>query len=152
MNATLLCSLLLLLAGCAPSAERQTPRPADTTHRALPPPPPGGQAAPAAIKENMSLIGAALLAITLVDNYRYTLTLELRTVLPSGNDASLAESGQTVVVHPDYVTSDRGGISLENKRNQRLYELRTRKAGDAVMGTISLRDDGLWYIVDTEFR
>jgi hypothetical protein len=100
----------------------------------------------------MSMIGAALLDITLVDNYRYTLTLELRTVLPSGNAASLAESGQTVVVHPDYVTGDQGGISLENKRNQRLYDLRTRKAGDAVMGTISLRDDGLWYIVDTEFR
>jgi hypothetical protein len=100
----------------------------------------------------MSMIGAALTEISLVDDYRYVLTLELRTVLPVGGAESLAEPGQTVVVYPEYLTGTGGGISLDVERNRRLFVLRERKPGDAVLGRISMHADGTWHLIDTELK
>jgi hypothetical protein len=98
------------------------------------------------------MVGAAVVGVAQIDTCRYALTLELRTVLPSGTAANLAESGQTVVAYPDYAVDAQGRISLEIERNRRLYELRTRKVGDAVIGTITLRGEGRWYLVDTQLQ
>ncbi len=152
MKKVVICVVLGVLAGCSrPAMNRTTPSP-DTTASVPPPPPPPTTAAPAAWKENSSLIGAALVEIRLVDPYRYVLTLDLRTVLPAGSGESLAEPGQRVEVVPDYVTGPDGGISLEHERNQRLYEVRKRKAGEPVMGKITLGADGVWHLVDTGLK
>lgn len=95
------------------------------------------------------MIGAVLRSIDMVDSMRYVLTLELRTVLPAGNAESLAESGQMVTVYPDYVTGPDGGISLDNERNKRLREIRSIKPGESVIGRITLRQDGKWYLFDS---
>lgn len=146
-----------ILAGCTAffllSCTATTPRPgaaeADSTNPAPTLPPPGAPSAPAAFRENLSMVGAVLVAIEMVDETRYVLTLELRTVLPAGTAGSLAEPGQTVTVYPDYVVGEDGRISLEHERNGRLYEVRHVKPGDGVIGRITLRRDGKWYLFDT---
>jgi hypothetical protein len=152
MKTAFTCGMLVFWIGCAPPAERQVRPGADTTAQVQSPPSGGGQPSPTVWKENMSMFGAALIDIRLIDNYRYEMTLELRTVLPSGGAESLAESGQTVVVTPEYVLGADGNISLEVERNRRLFQLRGRKPGDAVMGRLTLHADGTWHLIDTEFQ
>lgn len=95
------------------------------------------------------MVGAVLVAIEMVDGTRYILTLDLRTALPAGTAGSLAEPGQTITAYPDYVVGEDGRISLEHERNGRLYDVRRLKPGDSVIGRITLRQDGKWYLFDT---
>ena len=58
---------------------------------------PGGPLSPAAVKENMSMFSSILKEISLLDDHRYVLTLDLRTVLPAGSAESLAEPDRPFV-------------------------------------------------------
>jgi hypothetical protein len=141
--------IVALVWGCSPPPARETSSSADSIRSAPPPPP--AQTQPAAIKENASIIGAVIIATSAVDSLHWTMTLEIRTALPKGGGASLAEPGQRITVTPAYLEGEGGTVSLEVPRNRRLQELRSRKVGEAVLGTVTLRDDGIWYLVDTEF-
>jgi hypothetical protein len=146
------CGVLAVVLGCThPAQDRMRPT-ADSTAGIPPAPPKDAAAAPAAWKENMAMIGAVILDMTMIDSVRYSLTLELRTVLPSGNMETMAESGQTVVVSPDYALGPDGSISLDVDRNRRLFRFRERKPGEGMVGRITLHPDGTWGLFDTELH
>lgn len=151
MRIVALCGIGLLLVSCSAGPKRSETGVLDSLNVQPPPPPPpgGGEQAPAAIKDNMSLIGGVILDIRLVDDYRYELTLDLRTALPAGPRESLAEPGQRVTVYPAFEVGEGGNISLENARNKRLYEVRRIESGRPILGRITLLQDGKWYLHDT---
>ncbi len=145
----LLLSLSTMILACS-SVERQetakqSPPKADT-QSVQPPPPPG----PAAIGNNLTLIGAVIKSMESIDDDRYVAMIELRTAIPLGNGASLAEPGQTISIVPGYVLGDDGKVLTGNERNSRLRGVRSLKEGDPLMGKISMGQDGKWYLFDTK--
>jgi hypothetical protein len=104
---------------------------------------------PTAIKPNMSLIGAVITDIILVDEFNFRIGVELRTAVPDGQFESLAEPGQSLRLVPQFRMSDGGMIDRDDERNKRLLEIRSRGAGDFLFGKITLGQDHVWYLVDT---
>ncbi len=145
--------VLLSVMGCATGerqseqAARRSPQPPDTT--VVPPPPPGGPSQSAVIKDNRTMIGSVILSIELVDVYKYTVHVVLRTALPAGSGESLAEPGQELTLSPSYTLDSNGRVVMEDARNKRLYDVRAMKKGEALLGRITLHQDGVWYLFDT---
>lgn len=148
MRTFLLGSLSLLLLNCSPS-KRDSDRTRPESAPEQPREPAVVPQSPAAIVQNMTLIGAEINRIELDGEYGYILHLELRTALPAGGMASLAEPGQSLLVHPQYSRDEDGSLDQTDERNQRLYQVRSSAIGDPLIGKISLGQDNVWYLVDT---
>lgn len=143
--------LFMAVVGCSTGDRSNQARSADTTE--YPPPPPLRDRTPvqppAAIAENLSLIGAVVDSVEILDEKNFRLHLQLRTAIPSGGKPSLADPGQNVVVAPAFVLDERGAVQTDHDRNQRLLETRLLVRGDFLMGKITLEKDGSWYLLDT---
>ncbi len=122
-----------------------------TTEQAAPaPPPPPPAAPPAAVRENASFIGGIVRSMELLDDVRFVVTLEVRTALPaSPGTESLVEPGQTLQVLPLYDEGPGGVIDLQLERNRRLHDVRKVPVGGPVIGRVQVRQDGVWYLLDT---
>lgn len=137
-----LCLIFSFLLGCSSSKQ------SNQTHQG---PKDSSQIAPpAAIKDNLSLIGAVITAIDTFEEYQYHLHIDLRTAVPEGSLESIAEPGQQLEVVPAYRLNEQGKIDMEDKRNQRLTQVRSKKVGDFLFGKISLQGNGIWYLHDRE--
>lgn len=142
--------LTFLLVCCTPAKPPSDQQKNDGSQQSAETPTPVvGTPPPAAVKENLTLIGAVVTGIELTGDIDYVLHLELRTAIPLGGTASLAEPGQSLAVHPGYRKNEQGEISLSGEQNKRLHDLRSLKEGEFVLGRISLGQDGIWYIMDT---
>jgi len=150
MRVLITISLSFLLISCTPAKPPNDQQQSDVSQQpAETPTPVVSTPPPAAVKENLTLIGAVVTGIELKGDNVYILHLELRTAIPLGGTASLAEPGQSLVVHSGYRKDEQGEISLSQEPNKRLHDLRSLKEGEFVLGRISLGQDGIWYIMDT---
>lgn len=128
-----------------PNASK-TPEKQQQAESPTPPPPPP----PAAITQNLTLLGGVVKDIEFVDARQYRVRVEVRTAIPEGAAESLTEPGQTIILRPAYHIDDDGTLNMGNERNGRLYEVRSLKAGEAILGKISFGQDGFWYLHDTK--
>ena len=146
---TLLLSLVILLSsGCRSSQQEREQVSQDTTAGSKLP----AKAQPTVVKDNLSLIGAVIEAIDTTGGIQYIFDVELRTAVPAGEAASLAEPGQHLRVRPLYHLDDAGQVDPKNERNKRLMDAATKKAGDFLFGKISLGKNGTWYLMDTQLQ
>lgn len=104
------------------------------------------------VKPNLTLIGAIILAIDTTDHPHYSVDIELRTAIPDSQSESFVEPGQQLRVVPSYKFDDRGVVDVNDERNRRLMEVRSRKVGDFLFGKITMSRDSTWYLLDTELR
>jgi hypothetical protein len=105
---------------------------------------------PTAIQANASMVEGIIQTVS-VDTARWNYHIDLLVVAVKStpNSTSLAESGQILSVTPQYVLDEQGAIDLGNVRNMSLMKLRsTARAGDTLRGTISLRPDRTWALLD----
>lgn len=107
---------------------------------------------PPSIVPNVTLIGAVITAIAIVDEFQYTLDVELRTAIPEGHSPSIAEPGQRVRVVPSYRLDEQRAVVMSDERNKRLMDVRSKNVGDFLLGKIVLSNDGTWYLIDTELQ
>ncbi|MFN0158458.1 MAG: hypothetical protein ACKVRP_10350 [Bacteroidota bacterium] len=147
MRILFLLLLSIVVFGCS-SSERQDsikkpdPPPPEVPSTSVPPSP------PAAVTQNITLIGAVVEGIEFMGDTDYLVHLELRTAIPEDNSTSLAEPGQRITVRPAFVLDDKGKPVSGNPRNVRLLEVRALKSGDSLIGKISLGQNGTWYLFD----
>jgi hypothetical protein len=102
------------------------------------------------LKRNGGVFTAVIDSISLLDGFRYRLTVRLSSAAalegvdaPSGQDARLE-------LTPGYVLDENGIVDQSNERNKRLMTLRLARPGDEVTGKISLIPGKGWVILDVE--
>jgi len=146
---TLFLSLVILLSSGCRSSKQETQQVSQDTASASNLPAKGQ---PTVVKDNLTLIGAVIEAIDTTGGILYICDVELRTAIPVGEAASLAEPGQHLRVRPLYHLDGSGRIDPGDERNKRLTDAGTKKVGDFLFGKISLGKNGTWYLIDTELR
>ena len=143
--------LSIVLIGCSSADRKDSLKkpdqvPSETPSTSTPPSP------PAAVTQNLTLFGAVVEGIQFLDGSDYLLHLELRTALPGDNATSLAEPGQRLSVRPAFVLGDDTMPVPQDPRNLRLLEVRSLKAGDSMVGKITLGQNGTWYLIDNRLE
>lgn len=116
-------------------------------------PPVGNQPIPkpkAAVKENLTFVGAVVESIELLDNLNYKLVVKLQTAIPEANYENIIEPGQVITVYPSYQLDENKKVDMKNPINQKLFELRTLKKKGYFIGKITLSNDMKWYIAQVE--
>lgn len=149
--------LIVLLAvcssACSSSDSKQSRVEQEDTIRTLESQlPPVQPPQPAAIAPNRSLIGAIVTSVEIEDGLNYSISVELRTAIPIDGLESIAEPGQSVTLKPAYRRNEAGRIDPTDELNKRLYDLRSLKLGDFLMGKISLARDGVWYLEESGLK
>jgi len=148
----LFASLLLTTCSSTDKSAQKVPS-SDSVQAEQPPGPPKidrQRIPPATTKENVTLIGAVVESIELVDSVQFKVAIELRTAIPAGGAESIAEPGQRITVIPAYMSGEAGSLDMSNDRNKRLFDVRSLKQGDFLLGKISLSQNGKWYLIDTK--
>jgi hypothetical protein len=116
-------------------------------------PPVGNQPIPkpkAAVKENLTLVGAVVESIDLLDNLNYKLVVKLQTAIPEANFENIIEPGQVITVYPSYQIDENKNVDMKNPINQKLFELRALKKKGYFIGKVTLSNDMKWYIAQVK--
>jgi hypothetical protein len=102
----------------------------------------------AVAQKNASSVTAVVDSIRLGVDGRYALSCRLKTAAPLGSLPSFAQPGQQVTLEPDFETDLSGKADTTNPRNRRLAAAARLAPGTEFSGTIALRPDGRWYLLD----
>jgi hypothetical protein len=100
-----------------------------------------------AVKNNAAVVDAIVDSVNAGAGGRYSLTCRLVSAAGVSGLPSFAQTGQQVTLEPD-TESDNSGADEARARNLRLAAAGKLKPGDRFSGTISLRPDGRWYLLD----
>lgn len=104
----------------------------------------------AAVKENLTLVGAVVESAELLNDINYKLVVKLQTAIPEANYESIIEPGQVITVYPSYQLDENKKTDMKNPINQKLFELRTLKKKGYFIGKITLSNEMKWYITQVE--
>jgi hypothetical protein len=103
-----------------------------------------------AVKENLTLIGAIVDSVELLDSLNYKFVVKLQTAIPESNFESVIEPGQIITVYPGYQLNESKQVDMKNPVNKKLFELRTLKRKGNFIGNVTLANDMKWYITYVE--
>jgi PBP1b-binding outer membrane lipoprotein LpoB len=104
----------------------------------------------AAVKENLTLMGAIVDSVELLDSLNYKFVVKLQTAIPEMNFESVTEPGNIITVYPGYQLNESKQVDMKNPINKKLFELRTLKKGGHFIGKVTLANDMKWYIAQVE--
>lgn len=103
---------------------------------------------PTAIKSNAVKIEAVVDSVTIVDEIDYQLYITISSILPVEGSETIAETGQHLIVTPEFYKEGNREIDKRHERNMKLLKLRDIKQGDRFKGIISLNSNGRWILID----
>ncbi len=88
-------------------------------------------AAPAAIKENRSIVKAKILSKFSSDGNNFSLKVKILKIYDDGSYPSIAVANQVYELTPNYALDSKGAL-MKNRKNKGLIELKKVKKGDIV--------------------
>jgi hypothetical protein len=103
-----------------------------------------------AVKENLTLIGAIVDSVELLDSLNYKFVVKLQTAIPENNFESVIEPGQIITVYPGYQMNESKQVDMKSPINKKLFEMRTLKRRGHFIGKVTLESDMKWYITQVE--
>lgn len=144
--------LIIFIVGCSshkPACKNEDTVVQDTVKVEQPVPRPTLNA-PAAIKENSTLVAAIVDSIELLDSLGYKIIARLQTAIPVFSQESILEPGQTITIYPAFILNENQKIDTKNPTNNKLIELRTIKRKGYFIGNVCLAADNKYYITVVE--
>ncbi len=139
---------ILLITGCRSSHEERksdthTPdTTAQSTQAKIPP--------PTSIAPNVSGIEAVVEKIDYLDAVQFNVGIFIISSTPVGGRTSVVETGQRLVVSPQFVKDPLGNVDTTIEINRRLMSIKSKETGQSFKGKISLNRYGGWNLVDVE--
>jgi hypothetical protein len=141
--------LLIVLAaatGCKSSRETGA-TPSGEVQAQTPPKTPGSPAT--APVQNVSGIEAVVESIS-DPGAQYTLKIFVVESTPLNGRMSIVESGQRIIVSPQYAADSTGRVNFDEPRNKRIKSLSALKTGESFKGKVAINRQGGYNIVDVD--
>jgi hypothetical protein len=104
----------------------------------------------AAVKQNLTLVGAIIDSVELIDSLNYKFHVQLQTAIPEAGYESVVEPGQVLSLYPAYQLNENNIIDMNNPVNKKLIQMRILKKKAFIIARITFENDMKWYIIQVE--